>query len=135
MLCDSGPLVALVDHRQADHARCTVAARAIGPPVVTSWAVLAESMHLLGRMGGHRYQDQLWQLHASGFMSLHVHSDVEIRRMSELMARYQNVPMDLADASLIAIAETTRERTIFTLDSDFHIYRLTDGTGLSIVPQ
>lgn len=92
-------------------------------------------MHLLGRIGGHRYQNQLWQLHYDGFTSLHVHSDEEIRRMGELMARYRNVPMDLADASLIAMAETVNERTIFTLDSDFHIYRLADGSALSIVPE
>lgn len=134
MVCDSGPLVALVDHRQADHARCAEAARSVGPPVITTWAVLAESMHLLGRIGGHRYQDQLWQLYHGGFISLHTHGDEEIRRMSEMMARYQNVPMDLADASLMAMAETTNERTIFTLDSDFHIYRLADGSGLSVVP-
>lgn len=55
--------------------------------------------------------------------------------MAGLMARYSNVPMDLADASLVAAAEATGERRLFTLDSDFRIYRLDDRQALEIVPE
>ncbi len=51
------------------------------------------------------------------------------------MNRYQNVPMDLADASLVAAAETLNDRKVFTLDSDFRIYRLADGSAFEIVPE
>ena len=54
--------------------------------------------------------------------------------MAALMKKYQDRPMDLADASLIAIAESHSLRRVFTLDSDFHIYRLADGTALKAVP-
>ena len=54
--------------------------------------------------------------------------------MQTLMAQYQNVPMDLADASLVAAAEVTGLRLIFTLDSDFRIYRAHNQDVFSVVP-
>ena len=57
-----------------------------------------------------------------------------LARMPVLMEHYQDVPMDLADASLVALAEEREFREIFTLDRDFHIYRLPDGAGFQVVP-
>ena len=54
--------------------------------------------------------------------------------MAALMDEYHDLPMDLADASLIAAAECLGVRQIFTLDSDFHIYRLADGSAMEVVP-
>jgi predicted nucleic acid-binding protein len=50
------------------------------------------------------------------------------------MAKYESVPMDLADASLVALAEERGLRTVFTLDRDFRIYRLARGKSLRVVP-
>ncbi len=50
-----------------------------------------------------------------------------------LMAKYQDTPMDLADASLIAVAERLSLRRIFTIDTDFYVYRLSDGSTLEII--
>ena len=50
------------------------------------------------------------------------------------MQIYQNVPMDLADASLVAVADSRKIRRLFTLDGDFYIYRLADGSVLEAVP-
>ncbi len=55
-------------------------------------------------------------------------------RMAMLMAKYKDRPMDLADASLIVTAERIGTQRIFTLDKDFHIDRLADGTALEPVP-
>jgi uncharacterized protein len=57
----------------------------------------------------------------------------EADRMDALMAIYRDVPMDLADASLVAVAESRSIRRLFTLDSDFYIYRLADGSVLEVV--
>ena len=54
-------------------------------------------------------------------------------RMDALMATYQNVPMDAADASLVAVAESRGFRRVFTIDGDFYIYRLADGSVLEVV--
>ncbi|MGH2866256.1 MAG: PIN domain-containing protein, partial [Solirubrobacteraceae bacterium] len=55
-------------------------------------------------------------------------------RCAELMERYRDHPMDLADASLVAIAEARELRTIFTLDNHFRAYRLSNRRHLAVVP-
>lgn len=50
------------------------------------------------------------------------------------MKKYQDLPMDLADASLVATAETLRNRQIFTLDKDFYVYRLYDKQAFEVIP-
>ena len=49
------------------------------------------------------------------------------------MAKYSDTPMDLADASLVATAETLGLRQVFTLDKDFYLYRLADGSVLEVI--
>ena len=56
-------------------------------------------------------------------------------RCLELMQKYQDMPMDFADASLVAIAERNKSlRKVFTIDRQFHAIRLADGQFLEIVP-
>ncbi len=55
-------------------------------------------------------------------------------RMRELMNQYQDVPMDLADASLVVTAETLGRRRIFTLDSDFYVYRIKGKEAFIVIP-
>ena len=51
-----------------------------------------------------------------------------LERSFELMEQYADHPMDLADASLIAAAEATQTRKIFTIDhNDFSSYRIRQG--------
>ena len=57
-----------------------------------------------------------------------------VARMAELMARYSDLPMDLAAASLVALAEERHLHRVFTLDSDFRVYRLAAGCGLEVSP-
>jgi predicted nucleic acid-binding protein len=54
--------------------------------------------------------------------------------MAALMAQYQDTPMDLADASLVVVAESRAMRRVFTTDSDFYVYRLADGSSLEVTP-
>jgi len=54
-------------------------------------------------------------------------------RMPALMAQYRDLPMDLADASLVALAEEERLQQIFTLDSN-RVYRRPDGDVFGTIP-
>jgi hypothetical protein len=134
-LTDAGPLVALLDRDDPKHELC---AEAIGnlplAPMLTTWPCFTEASYLLGRVGGFRYQSELWLLFTKGSLVIHDLSPPEIERVAELMETYQNVPMDLADASLVAVAESMSMSQIFTLDGDFRIYRLRNGSVLDIVP-
>jgi predicted nucleic acid-binding protein len=91
-------------------------------------------MYLLGRYGGWFAQQELWGYVADEILVIYHHSSDELARMETLMAQYQNVPMDLGDASLVAMAETLNQRQIFTLDRDFYIYRLWVNQGIEVVP-
>ena len=79
-------------------------------------------------------QELISDLILVGTLRLHTHSNAEITRILQLMSLYRDRPMDLADASLIALAETAGYTRIFSIDSDFYVYRLADGTALEVVP-
>ena len=135
ILCDAGPLVALIDRADPNHAKCVAAAKRLpNAPLLTTWPCFTEAMYLSHRGCGYAAQARLWQYRNDRRLVLHEATPVEVDRMSELMARYRDVPMDLADASLIATAELLNADLIFTLDSDFYIYRLIDGSALSVFP-
>lgn len=135
ILIDTGPVVALIDADDQYHAVCMSAIRRLPRgPFLTTWVCFTEAMYLLGTVGGFRYHAELWRLYTSGRLALHDLTFVEGERMAALMERYQDTPMDLADASLIAVAESRSLRQIFTIDSDFYIYRLADGSVLEVIP-
>ena len=90
-------------------------------------------MYLLGSVGGYRYQTALWRLWQAGRLALHDFDTSELERMVALMDKYRDTPMDLADASLVVVAESLSLRRVFTLDRDFYIYRLADGTALEVI--
>ena len=134
ILTDTGPIVALLDADDQHHAACLAAARRLPEePLLTTWPCLTEAMHLLGR-GGYRYQARLWNLHYAEKLFLHQLTPAETTRIAELMEQYRDTPMDLADASLVAAAETLALPLVFTVDHQFYIYRLNDGSALQVVP-
>jgi hypothetical protein len=123
-LVDAGPLIALIDRGQREaHRQCVKVLACLSGPLVTTWPCLTEAMYFLGDVRGWSGQLALWRCLERRALLLHS-ADAEEPRMQALMEQYQNVPMDLADASLVSAAETTGLRLIFTLDSDFHVYRI-----------
>lgn len=91
-------------------------------------------MHLLGKSGGFRAQAALWDLYSNGHVVIHELTIVEVARAAALMRKFKDAPMDLGDASLVAVAESRSLRRVFTLDRHFWAYRLTDGSALEPVP-
>lgn len=133
-LTDTGPLVALLDADDTHHTAClTASLRLPRAPLLTTWPCFTEAMYLLGEVGGHRYQASLWQMRTAGRLVLHDLTPADADRMDALMEQYSDTPMDLADASLIAAAESGSFRRIFAVDNDFYIYRLFDGSALEVI--
>jgi uncharacterized protein len=79
-------------------------------------------------------QQDLWNLRRGGSLVIHDLTDAEVDRCEALMKRYSDRPMDLGDASLVAVAESRSMKQVFTLDSDFWSYRLADGSVLETIP-
>ena len=133
-LTDTGPLVALVNANDPSHAQAQAALRRLPKrPLLTTWPCLTEAMYLLHQAGGQAAQDVAWGYVIDGLLRLHELTDADCQRMRALMAQYADTPMDLADTSLVVTAERLGLRQIFTLDSDFYIYRLADGSVLEII--
>jgi predicted nucleic acid-binding protein len=134
-LCDTGPLVAILDRRDVDHSRCLAALAAIpSGPMVTTWPCFTEAMYLVGRGGGLRAQEGLWKLVEDGLLELYAPAEGEWRRMRSLMNQYGDAPMDLADASLVVAAESLGARRVFTNDGHFRAYRLHGQDAFELIP-
>jgi predicted nucleic acid-binding protein len=91
-------------------------------------------MFLAGREGGWPWQEQLWRWMGSGALIVLDLTPSMVARMPVLMERYSDLPMDLADASLVAFAEERGLRQVFTLDRDFRVYRLPSGAAFELLP-
>ena len=133
-LVDTGPLIALVDRNQSVHRKCVVALESISAPLLTTWPCLTEAMYFLEGIGGWRSQKVLWEFIERHGVELHTPKSNEADRIRALMEKYSDTPMDLADASLVATAENRQLRRVFTLDSDFRVYRASDREPFEVVP-
>lgn len=130
---DTGPLVALIDADDRHHHRCIELLPTLSRPLIVTWPCLTEAMYLLYRAGGYPAQDALWRFFESDAARLHLGSDNERIRSRDLMARYREIPMDLADASLVAAAESLNVNHVFTLDSHFFAYQFRDRQPFHVV--
>lgn len=125
ILTDAGPLIAIIDRGESQHRLCVDCLTNLTGPMLTTWPAFTEAMYLLGEAGGWVAQQALWSLEAKGELEIADQSAEDRRRMQKLMEKYSDRPMDLADASLVVLAENRRLRDLFTLDhADFRIYRL-----------
>lgn len=134
-LIDTGPLIALIDRGQGEvHQRCVNTCQKLVGPLVTTWPCFTEAMYFLAELRGWSAQQVLWQFVKRDALLVHDASLTERQRMQILMEKYQDTPMDLADASLVAAAEQLNLKRIFTLDSDFFVYRLNDKEAFEVIP-
>jgi uncharacterized protein len=134
-LLDASPLVAICNDKEVRvHGLCVNIFETVGTNYVTTLPCLTEAMYLLHRILGWRGQNKLWELLSVNRPDIHPLTIDEMRRMRILMDKYQDTPMDFADASLVVAGETLRTNRIFTLDSDFHIYRINNSESFEIIP-
>ena len=133
IVVDAGPLVALIHADDVHHHSCREVLASLREPMVTVWPAFTEAMYLLGF--SHEAQDTLWQMLATEALSLAELDEEDAPRMRELMKKYRDLPMDLADAALVRVAERERLRRIFTIDRrDFSLYRPRHTRRFEILP-
>lgn len=119
---DTGPLVALFDHRDRYHSQVLHFIEKWTGELISTWPVITEVSHLLD-FSAHAQIDFLTWIHR-GALTLGEVDDHDIEEILNLMRQYEDRPMDLADASLVVLARRLNIRDILTLDSDFSIYRI-----------
>lgn len=133
VLVDAGPLVALLDRADPAHEPCVAALKTLRDPMVTVWPAFTEAMYLLGRSW--LAQKALWSRLETDALALAPLDETDAPRLRELMEKYRDLPMDLADAALVRVAERESVTEIFTLDrKHFSAYRPGRRQRFSIVP-
>jgi len=133
VLIDAGPLVALLDQADPEHEACVATLKTLRDPLITVWPAFAEAMYLLGRSW--RGQKALWSRLETDALALAPLDETDAPRMRELIEKYRDLPMDLADAALVRVAERESLVEIFTLDrKHFSIYRPGRRRRFSVVP-
>ena len=121
VLLDTGPLVAFLNRRDRYHEWALSQWAGAKPPFLTCEAVLAEACFLLRRSSGG--SQAVMQLLARGIVASPFRLDEEPSAVAKLLFRYAAVPMSLADACLVCMAERYPSGIVMTLDRDFRIYR------------
>jgi uncharacterized protein len=133
VLVDAGPLVALIDADDAHHEACVETLESLRDPLITVWPAITEAMHLLSESW--RGQKALWSRIETDALTLATLDAGDAPRIRELMEKYRDLPMDLADAALVRVAERESLTRIFTLDRrHFSIYRPGRRRRFSILP-
>jgi hypothetical protein len=125
--------VALIHADDRHHASCRDALERIREPLVTVWPVITEAMYLLDFSSD--AQDALWRLLERDAVKILTLGTADVPRMRELMRKYRDLPMDLADAALVRAAERERISRVFTIDRrDFEVYRPRGFRRFTILP-
>jgi predicted nucleic acid-binding protein len=133
VLVDAGPLVALLDRSDAHHGEVVATLRKIQDSLLSVWPVLVEAMYLLSFSW--QAQKSLWEIFETGTVQLLPLEEEDIAPIKNLMEKYRDLPMDLADAALVRVAEREGLRRVLTLDQrDFNVYRLPRKGRFTLLP-
>jgi predicted nucleic acid-binding protein len=125
--------VAFFDKDDRYHSLCVEVLKGIREPLITTWPVLTECFYLLNFSW--EVQDNLWVFIRRGGIEIYPLEKELLLHCRELMKQYRDLPMDLADATLVALADTILILKIFTLDhKDFSIYRFKQKKRFTLIP-
>ena len=120
-LIDSGPLIALFDKGDRYHSKMIEFMKEYRGELVTTWAVLTEVSHMLDFNLNVQLAFLKWI--ERGAVEVYEISQSDLSELISMMEKYTNVPMDLADSSLMFVATKEKIENIVSIDSDFDIYR------------
>ncbi len=124
VIADTGLFVALGNRRDQYHSRAIGALSSLRDPLITTWPVVAETCHLLTQRLGIYAEQQFLTLLGEGDIHLFALEREHLPRIQSLIDKYADLPMDLADASLVLLAEHLGDGRILSTDQrDFGTYR------------
>ena len=121
VLLDTGVIVALLDRSEGAHHACAEAVNELQAPLITCEAVIAESCYLLRNLRG--APEVIIENVASGIFQIPFQLSPEVAGVRQILRKYKDRKIDLADACLIRLADEFESAEILTLDKDFTIYR------------
>ena len=134
VLVDTGPLVAILDRSERFHALCCETLRLIQPPLLTTWPVLTEVAWLLRDQP--KGLQSLYTGVQTGFFRIAALPESGLADLAAIQKRFQTLRPQLADMSLVLLAEMEKWDTIFTLDRrDFSVMQKKTRPKLILLPE
>jgi len=134
MILDTGPFVALLDRSERGHGACATFFEEVKGRFITTEPVLTEVIYLLGP--SFTMQKPALEFILRGGAEVVSQTPQSLRRALQLMEKYRDVPMDFADATLVALAEERKIKEAFTLDRrGFTTYRIHSRKSFTIFPE
>lgn len=130
-IVDTGPLVAFLDKAERHHGWTVEQVRALDAPLLTCEPVLAEAMFLLSDLP--KAQEALFDLLANGAVRIAFQVGEHVAPLRALHRKYRDRPISLADACVVRMAELFERHRVFTLDSDFSVYRRNGREPLDLI--
>jgi predicted nucleic acid-binding protein len=124
VIVDTGFWLALADRQDTYHKSAKNKLKEIDEPLITTWCVVTETCYmLLKRKGVAAQVSFMMSISNESFEVFDLQSE-HAQRIAQLMQQYSNLPMDLADASLVILAEALGHGRILSVDyRDFNAYR------------
>ena len=124
LIADSGYLLALSNPRDRFHQKCLDVSKTLDGDLITTWPVITETCYLLLKRQGVVAQANLLDMVARRLIFVWTIPDEQIKRLKELTLQYADLPMDMADGSLVILAESLGHGRILSTDQrDFRTYR------------
>jgi predicted nucleic acid-binding protein len=124
IIADTGFWLALANARDRHHELARRVLSTLQEPLVTTWPVLTETCHLLVSKLGSTSSARFIESGSYGAFEIFALEQAHLGRVAELMHKYADLPMDLADASLVILAEELGSGRILSTDNrDFRTYR------------
>ena len=130
-IIDTGPLVAFFDRAERHHAWAVARMEELEAPLLICEPVLTEAMYLLARFSQAR--GPLCELLENGALNISFRVEENVGALRRLLLKYLDIPMSLADACVVRMAEINDRYDILTLDSDFSVYRKHGRVPLSLI--
>jgi predicted nucleic acid-binding protein len=130
-IADTGPLVAFFDSTEQHHRWVAERIEELETPLLVREPVLTETSYLLARYS--KAQAALFNLLEKGALSLAFRIEEHVDALRSMLHKYRDIPMSLADACVVRMAEIHQRHSILTLDSDFSIYRKYERVPLTLI--
>lgn len=124
IIADTGFWLALANRRDTHHLRAQKVLSTLAEPLVTTWPVMTETCHLLANRLAPDAARRFLRSERNGGFEVHGIERRELVRVEVLIEKYRALPMDLADASLVLLAEHLGHGRVLSTDQrDFETYR------------
>ena len=132
VLLDTGVIVALLDRSEKFHEACSRTIKELESPLITCEAVIAESCYLLRNLAG--AAEAVIENVGAGIFQIPFQLSREAMSVKQVLRKYRDREIDLADACLIRLADEFETGDILTLDKDFAVYRWSRNKPFRILP-